>query len=122
MNNETINLVLKVLALAGIVALVYFMFRKKGSAQTGINRAVDLRMQELQSQGMDEVEAHKQAITENRMRILARQKTTSIVMGALWIVFGVVFYIQLGRLDLSSIALVGLGLVQIATVLLIKPG
>jgi len=122
MTSETINLILKLLALAGIVALVYFLFRKKGSDNGGISKAVEIRMQELQSQGMDEVEAEKQAFAENRTRMLARQRTSSMVIGALWIVFGVVFYIQLGRLDLSSIALVGLGLVQIATAFLIKPG
>jgi len=48
-----------------------------------------------------------------------RQKKVSVIMGSVWIVFGIFFAI-VSPIDISSIALIGLGAVQIITGLMIR--
>lgn len=121
MDYDSLVLLLKILAFAGSVALIYYYFRKKKTAGDKTNTVLEVKIAELRSQGLTEEAAQEQAVTEYRNTMLARQKKVSLIMGAVWIAFGAVFYLQSGQLDMSSIALIGLGVVQLLTGLMIKP-
>ncbi|MBA4419820.1 MAG: hypothetical protein C0391_01600 [Anaerolinea sp.] len=121
MNYDSLVLLLKILAFAGIVSLIYYYFRKKKSSSAKTNTELDAKIAELRSQGLTEEAAQQQAVAEYRNTMLAKQKKVSLIMGVVWMAFGAVFYMQSGRLDMSSIALLGLGAVQLLTGLLIKP-
>lgn len=119
MNNDGMILLLKIVSFAGIVALLFFFFRRKKAAGPAADPALEAKIQELRIQGMSEEDAKKQGLLEYQAAARARQKKVSIIMGAVWMAFGVMFAFING-LDVSSIALMGLGAIQIVMGLLIK--
>ncbi len=121
MNNDGLILLLKIVSFAAIVALLYFFFRKKKPAEPKTDPVLDAKIQELRNQGMPEEAAVKQATADYQAAMKARQKKTYIIMGGFWMVAGVVF-VFINGLEVSSIALIGLGVVQIIFGLMIKTG
>lgn len=119
MDEQSLNLILRIAGFAGIVALLFFFFRKKKPADARANPELEAKIQELRIQGASEEQARQQATSEYQAAMKVRQKKVSIIMGAVWMGFGVVFFFING-LDISSIALVGLGVIQIVTGLMIK--
>ncbi len=119
MDDQSLNLILRIAGFAGIVALLFFFFRKKKPTGVKANPELEAKIQELRNQGAPEEQARQQATAEYQAMMKARQKKVSIIMGAVWMVFGVVFFLING-MDISSIALVGLGIIQIVTGLMIK--
>jgi cytochrome c-type biogenesis protein CcmH/NrfG len=114
-------LLVKIVIFAVIVALLYFMMRRRKPANNQRISELQARANELTIQGVSEEDAQKQAMAELRTKMLARQKKVSIYMGAIWIMFGLVFYAQSKTLDVTTIALVTLGAIQVLTGLFIKP-
>jgi len=119
MDTESLTLLLKIVGFAGFIALLYYFFRKKKPIDIHSNQEIEKKFQELRIQGVPEEIAHKQSVTEYQNAMKARQKKVSIIMGSVWIVFGIFFAI-VSPIDISSIALIGLGAVQIITGLMIK--
>jgi hypothetical protein len=114
-------LLIKIVIFAVIVALIYFFMRRRKWARSRTADVLQTRIADLTAGGMAEIDAEKLAINELRGSMLARQKKVSIYMGAVWIMFGLVFYAQSKTLDVTTIALVTLGAIQVITGLLIKP-
>jgi|GEM_PF-4352377 len=114
-------LLIKIVIFAGIVALLFFMMRRRKPASNQRMAELQARVQELTMQGAAEEDAQKQAMAELRVKMLARQKKVSMYMGAVWIMFGLVFYAQSKTLDVTTIALVTLGAIQVLTGWMIKP-
>jgi hypothetical protein len=119
MDSTGLILLVEIVVGTGIVVLLYFYVRRKKTAVQKADPVLEAKVQELRNQGMPEEAARKQATLEYQAAMRARQKKTSIIMGAIWMVIGVVFVIING-LDISGIALVGLGAIQVVSGLLIK--
>ncbi len=119
MNDESLTLLLKIVGFAGFIALLYYFFRKKKPLDPRSNTEIEKKFEELRTQGVPEEMARKQAVTDYQFAMKTRQKKVSIIMGSVWIAFGV-FFALISPIDISSIALIGLGAVQIVTGLLIK--
>jgi len=119
MDEQSLNMLLRIAGFAGIVALLFFFFRKKKPVAPKTDPVLEAKIQELKIQGMSEENARLQATAEYQAVMKARQKKVSIIMGLVWMGFGVMFYFING-LDISSVALIGLGGIQIVTGLLIK--
>lgn len=119
MNSDSLTLLLKIVGFAGIVAILFFFFRRKKAMDPKVDPALEAKFQELRNQGMPEETARKQALVEYQAAMRARQKKVSIIMGLIWMAFGIVFAFING-LDISSLALLGLGAIQVIMGLLIK--
>jgi|WetSurMetagenome_2_1015567.scaffolds.fasta_scaffold18819_3 hypothetical protein len=119
MNDESLTLLLKIIGFAGLIAVVYYYFRRRKPQDPRPNLEIEKKFEELRTQGVPEDMARKQANTEYQFAMKARQKKVSIIMGSIWIAFGV-FFAVINPIDFSSIALIGLGAIQVVTGLLIK--
>jgi hypothetical protein len=119
MDSNTLILLVEIVVGTAIVVLLYFYLRRKKAAVQKTDPALEAKIQELRIQGMPEEAARNQATMEYQAAMKARQKKTSIIMGGFWMVAGVIFAFING-LDISSIALIGLGAVQIVSGLMIK--
>jgi hypothetical protein len=119
MDSTGLILLVEIVLGTGIVILLYFYVRRKKTAVQKIDPVLEAKIQELRNRGMPEEAARNQATLEYQAAMRARQKKTSIIMGAIWMAIGVVFALING-LDISSIALVGLGAIQLVSGLLVK--
>jgi hypothetical protein len=119
MDSTGLILLVEIVLGTGIVILLYFYVRRKKTAVQKIDPVLEAKIQELRNRGMSEEAARNQATMEYQAAMRARQKKTSIIMGAIWMAIGVVFALING-LDISSIALVGLGAIQLVSGLLVK--
>jgi hypothetical protein len=119
MDSTGLILLVEIVLGTGIVILLYFYVRRKKTAVQKIDPVLEAKIQELRNRGMPEEAARNQATLEYHAAMRARQKKTSIIMGAIWMAIGVVFALING-LDISSIALVGLGAIQLVSGLLVK--
>jgi hypothetical protein len=119
MDSTGLILLVEIVLGTGIVVLLYFYVRRKKTAVQKIDPVLEAKIQELRNRGMPEEAARNQATLEYQAAMRARQKKTSIIMGAIWMAIGVVFALING-LDISSIALVGLGAIQLVSGLLVK--
>lgn len=120
MDLNSASTLFRIVAFAAIVALIYYLMRKRRPAAAKTNPELESRIMELKTQGATEEQAQLQAIGEFRSKMMARQKKTSFYMGLIWIVFGLVFFLQAGKMDITSIALIALGALQVLMSLLMR--
>lgn len=119
MSPDSLSMLLKIIGFAGIVGiLAWFLLRKK-PADSSPDPALEAKVQEYRIQGLTDEAARSKAAQDYEAVMKQKRKRGSIIIGVVWIAFGLFFLVIIGP-DISSFALLGLGLFQLISAFWIK--